>query len=272
MLRLLLENAADLATASAALFALLAALHLQERWLGRRIAHQFGWRAVLVTGWLGVPLHELSHLLAARLFGHRIVGYALFDPDPVSGTLGYVRHAYTRRTAWQLLGYFFIGIAPALGGTLVLAALFCWMVGPQQLSSWWSGVVQQTAGASGSPQLWLRRALGAQSASWDLARLIWSGRTVWLPVQLYLALCVASHLAPSRADMSGAAHGLLLFFGALLATAAICAWRGISLTGCAGYLAPLALVVVLVGLLQAIYAAIAALAAHRQNRSVAISR
>ncbi len=58
-----------------------------------------------------MPLHELSHLVTAKLFGHRIVGVAFFDPDPATGTLGYVRHAYSKRTPLQLVGNFVIGIA-----------------------------------------------------------------------------------------------------------------------------------------------------------------
>ena len=62
-------------------------LHLVERRVSRRLSHRFGWRSVLVTGWLGVPLHELSHLAMCWVFRHRIVAYRLFDPDPRTGTL-----------------------------------------------------------------------------------------------------------------------------------------------------------------------------------------
>ncbi|MEM6731651.1 MAG: hypothetical protein AAF658_08850, partial [Myxococcota bacterium] len=110
-------------------------LHQLERRVSRYLSHRLGWNSVLFTGWLGVPLHELSHLFAARLFGHRIVAYELFDPDPVTGTLGYVRHAYSRRNAFQLLGSFAIGVAPALAGTLALATLLAWMVPMEVLSS-----------------------------------------------------------------------------------------------------------------------------------------
>ncbi|MEE8409581.1 MAG: hypothetical protein V3T05_08250, partial [Myxococcota bacterium] len=44
--------------------AILLCLHVVERRVGSHIAHHLGWRGVYVTGWLGVSLHELSHLLA----------------------------------------------------------------------------------------------------------------------------------------------------------------------------------------------------------------
>ena len=83
-------NALSLLLVVAGAALLLVALHALERRASRYVAHRLGWRGVLVTAWLGVPCHELGHLAMARLFGHRIVAWRLFDPDPTSGTLGYV--------------------------------------------------------------------------------------------------------------------------------------------------------------------------------------
>jgi len=84
----------------------------------------FGTKAYLIVfGWLGTSVHELGHALFAILFGHRITDMRLFSPDPETGTLGYVKHAYNPRNIYHQIGNFFIGIGPILMGTLMLALL-----------------------------------------------------------------------------------------------------------------------------------------------------
>lgn len=183
-------------------------LHLVERRVSRRLSHRFGWRSVLVTGWLGVPLHELSHLVMCWLFRHRIVAYRLFDPDPRTGTLGYVQHAYQRRSLFQITGNFFIGVAPLLFGSgVLLLALALLLPGAQPPLS--TGPVPEGLGAQLSHVVGLAGAtLGrmlslSHLASWQL----------W--VFLLLALCVGTHISPSRPDLTGGLPGLALLLGLL---------------------------------------------------------
>ena len=61
-----------------ALFAIV--IHLLERLIQTRLAERFGWNSVLCTGWLGTPIHELSHALMCRVFHHKIDEIALFEP------------------------------------------------------------------------------------------------------------------------------------------------------------------------------------------------
>ncbi len=92
---------------------------------------QLGKRAKLVcyaTGFLGTPVHELSHALFCIIFGHKIVDVKLFSLDPDDGNLGYVKHSYNKKNIYQTAGNFFIGIAPIIGITAVMYLLSMWLM------------------------------------------------------------------------------------------------------------------------------------------------
>jgi hypothetical protein len=210
------ETAVQLACLMLPLFGLALALHVLEWLVQSTLARRFGWNSVLATGWLGASVHELSHAALCPLFGHRIDELALFKPDKKSGRLGYVKHSYNPRNPWHVVGNFFIGVAPLLGGALVLYGLL-WLFFPE--------AARHTASADGLGVSLASGHLGeAANAVLSLARdviahlfmqdnlLSWR---LWL--FLYLALCVGSHLAPSRSDYDGAKWGALLLVGLLWA-------------------------------------------------------
>ena len=62
-------------------------IHQIERLTQRRLAERFGWRSIMWTGWLGTPIHELSHAIMCLAFRHRIDEMALFEPDEDAGRL-----------------------------------------------------------------------------------------------------------------------------------------------------------------------------------------
>lgn len=246
---LLVDNLIHVAATWAGGALLVALLHLLERVSSRQVAHNLGWRGVLVTGWLGVPVHELSHLAAALLFGHRVVAWKLFDPDPVSGTLGYVRHAYSRRSPWQLAGGFFIGLAPLAAGLLGLAALLCWMAPGAS----WLAVARDLE--LSAPGLASRVLEGARRSG----GLIWEHRSLLLPVQVYLAVCLTSHMAPSRADLAGGLWGGLLVLGLSAGGGALAAHLGHRLGAGALVLGLLLVLLLLAAVFQALYVGLARL-------------
>ena len=256
---LLRANAAWIGLTLAAAVGLLALLHLTERAAGGYLSHKLGWRSVLLTGWIGVPIHELGHLVAAHLFGHRIVAWKLFDPDPTTGTLGYVRHAYSKPSAWQVLGGFFIGIAPLVSGGAALLALASWMLPAGALSQLFYDA-RLTASHGGLPTAddLIHAGWGLATTTVDFAGAVWRGRSEWLPLQLYLAVCIVSHTAPSTTDLSTSIPGTLLALvlvatGCLLASVA-----GISLTGAIGLVGPLALLTLAALVFQGMYVAVVA--------------
>jgi len=80
-----------------------------------------GWNGLLVTAWIGTPIHELSHYIAAKLSGHQIIELKLFKPDSRTGSFGYVRHSYDSNNFYQaIIGNTIIAIAPFFGGALAI--------------------------------------------------------------------------------------------------------------------------------------------------------
>ncbi len=206
-------------------------LHALERRVSRRVAQKLGWRAVLITGWLGVPLHELSHLAIARLLGQRIVDYRLFAPNPATGTLGYVRHAYLRPSVWQPIKEACIAIAPLIAGLAALTALLAWTCAPGTLTNLYAAM--RDSALRPTHDLLANNAALAQTLGNGVALITgaaWRARSVWLPLQLYLVVAVTAHMAPSTRDLRAAGVGLIgILVAAGLAVTLIGAPTGVAL-------------------------------------------
>ncbi len=196
------------------LFLFAAVLHLLERFTSRRLTDRFGWWAVLWTGWIGTPIHELSHAAACVLFLHKIKDIALFKPDRRTGCLGYVNHTYNRRNPYHVIGNFFIGAAPLFGGAAAMFAVLCVFhpdaglriirsCTPESLAS---GNFFSMIGGYFEFGVSMVRILAedASPASWKFY------------VFLYLVVCIGSHLAPSPQDMEGMGLGFLVFIALLI--------------------------------------------------------
>ena len=86
-------------------------------WLGHlskvTLVNNLGNNSQLVVGGLGVVIHELGHAIFAYLFGHKVTHVQLLNLDyQRSGSLGSVDHRWNDRNVYQMLGNFFIGLAP----------------------------------------------------------------------------------------------------------------------------------------------------------------
>jgi hypothetical protein len=194
-----------------------ALIHGFEHNVQHQMAARWGWRSVLWTGWLGTPIHELSHVLMCRLFGHRIEEVRFFDPDNQSGRLGYVKHSYHRGHWFEELGNVFIGTAPFIGGSLVMLVLL-WLFYPSLAR----GLLRSEDVLAA--ESWQTLLSGTALAYREFLQSLfaWESLTTFrLWIFLYLTLCVASHMAPSASDYKGAMRGLVIMAFVVLAAAVI---------------------------------------------------
>ena len=202
----LLSNAMLLAAILAPLIVFTIIIHLLEKTIQKRLAERFGWHSVLWTGWLGTPIHELSHAVMCVVFRHRIDELSLFEPDQNSGRLGYVKHSWRKGNWFEELGNFFIGVAPLMGGCVALFALL-WIFYPESL-----GQPHALELAMQQPQL-LDRVTAVLNQVLNPANFL----TPRFWVFMYLVLCIGSHMAPSFSDYRGAGRASVMVLLALLA-------------------------------------------------------
>lgn len=161
------------------------------------------------TGFIGTPIHELSHALFCLLFFHRINEIKFFQIDDESGTLGYVNHSYNRRNLYQRAGNFFIGVAPIVGGTLVLL-----LAARLLLPDVYGKIAEVLSGYArgGATVQTTFSALGGVLAAFfgGYADPLW-----W--VFLVLAMMIALHMNLSGADIKGSLSGLPFYLIILVA-------------------------------------------------------
>jgi len=96
-------------------------LNVLSKEQNRRLYYIGGWKGLLTTAWIGTPIHELSHYLAAIVGNHKVVDMKIFKPDKRTGSMGYVAHSYQVDNFYQaVVGNTFISIAPFFGGAAVI--------------------------------------------------------------------------------------------------------------------------------------------------------
>ncbi len=173
--------------------------------LNKRFYANFGRHATAacyITGFVGTPVHELSHALMCVIFGHKITAIKLFQISD-DGMLGYVEHSYNRKNIYQRIGNFFIGIAPivCISALLYLAA---YLLLPTFTSSVSNISFSFAEAGAAFPAIWTCIVAFFKSAvTWQ-----W-----W--VFVLVGMLLALHMTLSAADIRGAMSGLAVLLAAL---------------------------------------------------------
>ncbi len=152
-----------------------------------------GWKGILWTAWFGTPIHELGHIIFAKIFRHKVNSFRIFAPNEETGGLGHVDHSYSKKSVYQSIGNFFIGAAPMIFGGIILTLLVHFVLpnGKEVL-----GPLMSETPAFGN--------------IWPAIKNIFTGlftvenMTSWnFWLFLYISFCISSHMAPSKQDRVG---------------------------------------------------------------------
>ena len=160
----------------------------------------------IATGFIGTPIHELSHALFCVIFRHKINEIKLFTIGS-DGTLGYVSHSYNRRNIYQRIGNFFIGVGPILGISaviLLIAKLF--------LPDLPTEILAQSQNYT--PQAGILSAFEGIANSL-IAFFSYIGSPKWW-IFIAISMLLSLHMTLSKADLHGVADGLLFLLPLLL--------------------------------------------------------
>lgn len=165
----------------------------------------FDGRIIYLSAWIGTPIHELSHAFFCLLFGHKIQHIVLFNPDQ-KGTLGYVTHSYNNRNLWQVMGNFFIGIAPLFGGLAALYLLtYILLDNADSLFQLLNSVLSMNTTASLISQL-----LEITTHFIDFIQQAYFTSPLMFLIWAYCCAVVSLHLSPSKEDLKGAWVGFFI--------------------------------------------------------------
>ncbi|OAA91960.1 hypothetical protein [Clostridium ljungdahlii] len=189
-------------------------LGIMRNYTIKNFARSFGMKSIMITGFIGVPVHEMSHAIFAAIFGHKITAVKLLQRPDENGVMGYVEHSYNQNSIYQQIGNFFIGTAPIFGGILSVVGLMHFMI-PRAYDEFISilkvnshvTVINKAA------------AVHIFSMYKVLVKTIFSTanfHNIYFYIFLFIAICICSHISLSYADIRGATGGLITIFLVLL--------------------------------------------------------
>lgn len=171
-----------------------------------------GIKGILVTAWIGTPIHELGHLLMCYLFRHKVGKFKLVDLRSADGVLGYVNHEWDRKSIYQSIGNFFISMGPIFSGTAALIlGMYIFLPGS---SATFVNYLTLSPGAEDPYQFTKIFTLTVElfKSIFSVENLNSAGFWIYFA----LAIGISSHIALSWEDLKGAGRGLATIFMLIL--------------------------------------------------------
>ena len=189
---------------------------LVGRFLSKYIQRNFGLKGYCAFGCIGVPFHELAHLIMAVLFLHKIDDVSLFRPKKgkQDGCLGYVKHSY-KKTLYRTLGNFFIGAAPMLFGAIAIFFLIKFVMPDAFIN------VLSYATVDFNITEFLSDSLSAVKDSFSLTLF----KNPFSYIVFTFIVCIGAHMNMSWADVKNATAGAIALLGGSVAIPLALNWH-----------------------------------------------
>ncbi|MFB6226417.1 MAG: hypothetical protein ABEJ02_03620 [Candidatus Paceibacteria bacterium] len=159
----------------------------------------FGWNSMMITAWIGTPIHEFGHLLFALIFNYRIKKVELFNPNKKTGRMGHVKYGYVKHSILHRFGKFFVGAGPLILGSGIILVLMYFLV-PNGAEIYQTILKNSQASFLAQAQNVLVDLFAAENLT---------SYKFW--IFTYLALSLVTHISPSKRDRSQMWSGLIWF-------------------------------------------------------------
>lgn len=181
----------------------------------RTMQLRFGKKAVITTGIIGTTIHEFSHYIMCKLFRHKVQSIKWFSISVSDDReLGYVSHSYNRKSIYQRVGNFFIGVAPILVGTLILIGFF-YILLPESFNNIYSEInIKDYVIGIGNFNI-----IGLISVLYNNFILIISNlfsfenlTSIRFWIYLFIAISISTHMSLSKADLKNSLDGIFFIF------------------------------------------------------------
>lgn len=176
---------------------------------------------------LGTVIHEIGHAAFAVLFGHRLTQVKLFSPDPATGTLGSVNHAYNPKNIYHVIGNFFIGIGPIILGAVVIYFSSIFLMGAGLFRPF-SDLALNASSLSSLEGTWVF-AEKVYSNSLQMFSSLFKAQNLvdWkFYIFLYIIFAVGAHLKLSVLDLKSAWKGFTALVGLVFIINLVTLWSG----------------------------------------------
>lgn len=189
-------------------------LGVLERYSNTYLIKAFGSRGVMLTAWIGTPIHEIGHLIQCFIWGHRVTRIKLLQLNSPSGVLGFVEHQYNRNSWYQQAGNFFIGLGPIFSGigSIILSMYF---LVPETYHAFVTEIHRHVT-IGNLEFTFVKIITGAVLIIYKTLFTVDNLINPLFWIFLIIAISISSHIALSRADIEGAAKGLITIYFLLL--------------------------------------------------------
>ena len=185
-------------------------LGLLEKLSNDFMQEAIGRKGILITAWLGTPIHELGHAIMCLIFNHNITKIELLNIKGDSEILGYVEHSYNKNNLYQRIGNLFIGLGPVFSGTGSLI-LTLYLLLPHSFAVFKKFLVQ----GINSDKIGINLVSTLLKSGVTLLKGIFTTSNLANPLFwlfMIIAICISSHIALSKADIRGAGDGFIVLF------------------------------------------------------------